>query len=175
MHPTASGDGLSCASTVEKATFVIQAKDVNGNNCTTGGTDFEVQALGRPDIKFEVMDKSDGTYSVAYGPTQQSEFQISVQLRDINIQGSPFEQVQFPHLKLSQGSCVFTDQLGLHMAVMLPTNRRALTLLGTCQDKSAFTPACFWGLVKGKGKHPRCHAKHSRIRFRRVRQRFIDV
>jgi hypothetical protein len=66
MHTSASGDGLSCASTVEKTSFVIQAKDVKGKNCTTGGDKFEVQALGRPGIKSETMDKSDGTYSVAY-------------------------------------------------------------------------------------------------------------
>ncbi len=78
MHTSASGDGLSCTSTVEKATFVIQAKYIKGNNCTTGGDEFEVQALGRPDIKFETLKKSDGTYSVAYGPTPRSEFNISV-------------------------------------------------------------------------------------------------
>ncbi len=83
MHTPASGDGLNCTSTVEKATFVIQAKDVNGNNCTSGGDKFEVQALGEPDIKFETMDKSDGTYSVSYGPTHRSVFLISVQLRGI--------------------------------------------------------------------------------------------
>ena len=71
---------------------MIQAKDVKGNNCTTGGDKFEVQALGEPGIKFETMGKSDGTYSVSYGPAQQSEFKISIRLRGIQIQGSPFKR-----------------------------------------------------------------------------------
>ena len=37
------------------------------------------------------------------------------------------------------------------MAGMLPTNRRTLTLIETCQDKNAFTPAYFWPLVQRKG------------------------
>jgi hypothetical protein len=149
---TASGAGLTQASVGQEASFVIQAVNHYDMKCNRGGDIFEVDALGDPSIKFLVTDNANGTYTVVYTSVKKCDFQISIRLRGVQIKGSPFTKVVFATVYFNKPSLILTDVLASRLAGMLPTDRRTLTHLGTCHDKTAFTPQYFWKLVKGKGK-----------------------
>ncbi len=87
---TASGAGLSESFLGKEASFVIQAVNRNRTKCSAGGDRFDVADIGEPSIKFVLTDNNNGTYNVVYTPTKPSDMQISIRLRGLGIQGSPF-------------------------------------------------------------------------------------
>jgi len=71
--------------------FTIQSKDSNGNNLTEGGDPFEVLINGPDgDMKPEVVDNNNGTYTVNYQPDTSGEHKVNVLLDKVPIGGSPF-------------------------------------------------------------------------------------
>jgi len=71
--------------------FTIQAKDGNGNNLIEGGDNFDVIINGpEGEIKPEVVDNKDGTYTVEYQPDAPGEHKVNVILNNEPISGSPY-------------------------------------------------------------------------------------
>jgi len=89
---TAFGPGLEDGVTdTLPTTFTIQAKDSNGNDLTDGGDNFEVIVSGpEGDIKPEVKDNKNGTYTVDYQPESSGNHKVHVLLDKVPIQGSPY-------------------------------------------------------------------------------------
>jgi len=66
---TASGAGLTSATTIAPADFTVQAKNKFGNNLTKGGNDVKVEVKGprgSAPVVASVKDNNDGTYSISY-------------------------------------------------------------------------------------------------------------
>jgi len=71
--------------------FTIQSKDSNGNNLTEGGDHFDVIINGpEGEIKPEVTDNKDGTYTVEYQAEAPGEHKVNVLLDNENISRSPY-------------------------------------------------------------------------------------
>lgn len=88
------GSGLEKAYPGHESSFVITARDRQGNPCAVGGDPFVVELQRNKGEKVEVklVDRRNGTYSATYVLPEDStgELQLSVLLHGIQIQGSPF-------------------------------------------------------------------------------------
>ena len=91
---TAEGSGLNLAIPERKTSFTITARDAQGRLRGEGGDTFMVELTENEGEKVEcnVEDKGDGTYIATYTCPANSKgnHQVSVLLRGIHINGSPF-------------------------------------------------------------------------------------
>ena len=88
---TASGSGLESCCANQESTFVIVAKDAQGQARDRGGDTFLVESADG-ELKSSVVDNSNGTYHVSYVAPENKEgrLSVSVMLRGRPIRGSPF-------------------------------------------------------------------------------------
>jgi len=108
-HTTAMGDGLKYCPPNENATFIITAKDEDGNPRESGGDVFVVESK-EAEIKASVVDQKNGSYQVSYssgGVKEGDQFYLAINLHGFPISGSPFH-VSARHLLLKVAS---TDNL----------------------------------------------------------------
>ncbi len=68
----------------------IQARDVFGNNRTTGGGTWTVAVTGANTASPAVTDNGDGTYTASYTPTASGSDQVAIRLSGSHIGGSPY-------------------------------------------------------------------------------------
>jgi len=94
----AEGPGLLGAVDNEPAHFTIHSVDKWGNPRTDGGDDFGVKITGPEEIKPQVVDNGDGTYSVTYVPDKIGNYNIEVTLEGAQIKDSPF------HVQVKSGT-----------------------------------------------------------------------
>ena len=92
---TAAGSGLERAKPEEMASFVITARDAQNRVRNLGGDEFEVNLESESGEKVSayVQDKDDGIYCVSYtipACDKRVDYTLSVKLRGVHIQGSPF-------------------------------------------------------------------------------------
>eukprot|EP00002_Diphylleia_rotans_P010658 TRINITY_DN2119_c0_g1_i4.p1 TRINITY_DN2119_c0_g1~~TRINITY_DN2119_c0_g1_i4.p1 ORF type:complete len:1135 (-),score=227.07 TRINITY_DN2119_c0_g1_i4:260-3664(-) len=102
-----SGSGLTLCRLMSQATFVIQARDGNGCNKTAGGDEFRVYILPHTQshlsvasladmissnqvITGEVLDNTDGTYTVTYSVKMVGDYSLHVLLGKNQLPGCPF-------------------------------------------------------------------------------------
>eukprot|EP00010_Vexillifera_abyssalis_P008583 CAMPEP_0201543964 /NCGR_PEP_ID=MMETSP0173_2-20130828/240_1 /ASSEMBLY_ACC=CAM_ASM_000268 /TAXON_ID=218659 /ORGANISM="Vexillifera sp., Strain DIVA3 564/2" /LENGTH=875 /DNA_ID=CAMNT_0047951895 /DNA_START=37 /DNA_END=2664 /DNA_ORIENTATION=- len=88
---TAEGPGLEHPYTDAETNFTIVARNKDGDQVGEGGETFNVKLSGPSgDQDLTANDNGDGTYSVAYTPTEKGDHTVTVQHDDTDIQGSPF-------------------------------------------------------------------------------------
>jgi len=88
----AEGDGLKRAILGKDARFIVVVKDQLQEQRTVGGDPLRINVAG-PDgriVRHSVFDAQNGTYKVIWKPTIEGEHTIGVTLKDLHIQGSPF-------------------------------------------------------------------------------------
>jgi filamin len=80
----AEGPGLTGGNTAEPATFTIFARDQNGQPVVPRENPFlvEVTQPDGSDLPVQVKDNRDGTYSVAYNPTEIGRHEVVVGLKN---------------------------------------------------------------------------------------------
>jgi len=88
----AYGPGLEAGNLdTDPAHFTIEARDKNGQRRKEGGDPFVVEVMGPTGpIPCDVVDNGDGTYAVAYNPTDAGRHDIAVTLEGKPIKGSTF-------------------------------------------------------------------------------------
>jgi len=88
----AYGPGLEGGVVGEPATFTIEAFNKAGNRVTDGGDPFKVTVQGphNAEVKVELVDNRDGTYSAAYHPVLHGAHTVNVTLNNQHIPKSPF-------------------------------------------------------------------------------------
>ncbi|XP_022092151.1 E3 ubiquitin-protein ligase TRIM71-like [Acanthaster planci] len=88
----ATGDGLKRALQGKITTFVVHAKDHNGECRCIGGEAVEVIIQGPEGGLYpaEVIDRQNGTYTASYRPQLEGRHVVSVTIRGTHIQDSPF-------------------------------------------------------------------------------------
>jgi filamin len=72
--------------------FVIRARNKDGEDITIGGEAFEVEII-TPDnqrIQPKVVDKDNGTYIVSFEAEQPSAYSVSIALKGVELDASPF-------------------------------------------------------------------------------------
>ena len=98
---SASGSGIEKAKRGQETSFIITARDRQGNPRAVGGDPFVVELQGDKGEKVEVklVDKRNGTYTATYSlPADiEGDLQLSILFRGIHIQGSPYH-VHTPEL-----------------------------------------------------------------------------
>jgi len=94
-HSVAFGPGLGDkVYDTLPTSFTIQAKDRHGRNVPTGGDPFEVKIVGpHGPVESTLTDNGDGTYSVAYAPTDSGKHSVQVALKGQRIKDAPFTVV----------------------------------------------------------------------------------
>lgn len=96
---SASGSGMEKAYPGKEASFIITARDRQGNPRAVGSDPFVVELHTDKGEKVEVKlaDRRNGTYSATYTPPMdiKGELQLSVLLRGSHIQGSPYRVQTF--------------------------------------------------------------------------------
>jgi filamin len=85
----ADGPGLEKPNTHHPQEFTIHAVDHDGNPLTQGGDDFDVTLKGPEDIKPEVRDNGDGTYTVKYEAEKPGDYEVDVQFEGAHIKDMP--------------------------------------------------------------------------------------
>jgi uncharacterized protein YkwD len=88
----AYGPGFQEASTGTPATFVVQAKDKNGNNVSRGGDPFQAKLTGpagSPPITATVKDNGNGTYTVSAQPLIPGQHNLDITLDGKSIANAP--------------------------------------------------------------------------------------
>lgn len=91
-NSVAAGEGLQQALCGHQSTFLVQVKDYLGELQVVGG-DALYAAVTSPDgtsCKAHVIDRQNGTYAVCYIPEVVGQHTVSVLLRGMHIQNSPF-------------------------------------------------------------------------------------
>lgn len=91
-NSVAAGEGLQQALCGHQSTFLVQVKDYLGELQVVGG-DALCAAVQSPDgsnCKAHVIDRQNGTYAVCYIPEVVGQHTISVLLRGMHVQHSPF-------------------------------------------------------------------------------------
>lgn len=91
-HTVASGSGLKRAVRGKVATFLVHGKDHLADQRVVGGDPVTVTVVG-PDgasAPADVHDQANGSYLVSYRPQTEGRHSVSVMLRGLHIQGSPF-------------------------------------------------------------------------------------
>ena len=87
------GEGLSVATVRQPATFVVTAHDATGEQRSEGGDTFFIAIRGASRVRAHVIDRSDGTYLVAYTPSVSGCYALSISLFGEPLPGSPFTVV----------------------------------------------------------------------------------
>jgi adhesin/invasin len=77
-------------------TISIQARDVFGNNRTTGGGSWLVTITGANSASPSVTDNGDGTYTAVYTPTVSGNDQVAIRVGGTSIGGSPYPSTVGP-------------------------------------------------------------------------------
>ena len=85
----AEGPGLENPNTHHEQVFTIHAVDHEGNPRTTGGDDFKVTLKGPEELKPEVKDNGDGTYTVTYEAEKPGDYEVDVTFEDAHIKDMP--------------------------------------------------------------------------------------
>ena len=86
---TITGDGMHTAMVRQLASFIIEARDAEGNQQPSGGETFKVSVRGSSQVRARVLDKEDGTYVVEYKPSTSGTYSISVTLNGVSLPDSP--------------------------------------------------------------------------------------
>jgi len=87
----ADGPGLKGAVQGKETGFTIHSVDDNGNPVKSGGDPFDVKIKGpRGEVKPQIKDNGDGTYSVKYTPDGHGDHTIDVSLHGDHIKDAPF-------------------------------------------------------------------------------------
>lgn len=91
-HTVASGSGLKRAVRGKVATFIVQGKDHLADPRVIGGDPVSVTVIGPDGVSApaDVHDQANGTYLASYRPQVEGRHVVSVLLRGLHIQGSPF-------------------------------------------------------------------------------------
>ncbi|GBL73928.1 E3 ubiquitin-protein ligase TRIM71 [Araneus ventricosus] len=91
-NSVAAGEGLQQALCGHQSTFLVQVKDYLGELQVVGGDALyaSVQAPDGSNCKAHVIDRQNGAYAVCYIPEVVGQHTISVLLRGMHIQQSPF-------------------------------------------------------------------------------------
>eukprot|EP01113_Clastostelium_recurvatum_P015306 TRINITY_DN184_c0_g1_i2.p1 TRINITY_DN184_c0_g1~~TRINITY_DN184_c0_g1_i2.p1 ORF type:complete len:757 (-),score=257.76 TRINITY_DN184_c0_g1_i2:127-2397(-) len=85
------GPGIEKATTKELATFTIEARNQKGDPVGSGGDKFDIKVQGPYDqVRAEVVDNKNGTYTVSYRPTDVGPHTITVQHENKNVANSPY-------------------------------------------------------------------------------------
>ena len=87
---------LSKMRVAERATVVLQLRDVFGNTVTKGGALVEVLAKGAGDVLTSVTDKQNGKYAIDLETTAAGPYQLAICIDSKPCQGSPFEMSVLP-------------------------------------------------------------------------------
>ncbi|MPC50027.1 E3 ubiquitin-protein ligase TRIM71 [Portunus trituberculatus] len=110
-HTVASGPGLKRAARGRVSSFVVHCKDHLADQRVVGGDPVTVTVVG-PDgstAPAEVQDQKSGSYMVSYKPQTEGRHSVSVMLRGLHIQGSPFSvPVRAGRSYSSVGQVLFT-------------------------------------------------------------------
>jgi hypothetical protein len=78
-------------------TIVVQTRDVNGNDLTTGGETVGVVVAGANALApVDVVDNNDGTYTATYTPTTAGPDDFNITLNGTTIGGGPYGSVVGP-------------------------------------------------------------------------------
>eukprot|EP01052_Picozoa_sp_SAG31_P001287 SAG31_NODE_43_length_31224_cov_10.112578_14_plen_4863_part_00 len=119
LHTSFSGLGLSESVAGQPASFVVHARDMFGNNITTGGSSgsFEsrIYLVGdalRDDLAVEIRDEMNGRYSMSYQIERTGNYRL-----DIFLNGVLFSQ----HQVTCTAGNLSTDALTLVPSVQRPT------------------------------------------------------
>ena len=121
----ASGLGLQTAIVQQKAQFTIAAADKDGVRRTTGGDRFQVKICQTQptavDLRFELYDNENGTYSCEYTPQAAGQIEVSITIGGKPLPKSPFQiEVQpIPEPKL------VSDELQNSVSKKAPTAEEA--------------------------------------------------
>ncbi|XP_015905207.1 E3 ubiquitin-protein ligase TRIM71-like [Parasteatoda tepidariorum] len=91
-NSVAAGEGLQQALCGHQSTFLVQVKDYLGELQVVGGDilSVNVQSPDGTNCKAHVIDRQNGTYAICYAPEVVGQHVISVLLRGMHIQQSPF-------------------------------------------------------------------------------------
>ena len=89
----AVGDALRDAVVRQPTSFVIVARDAQGNRRSVGGDRFAVSFRGPCNPVARVHDRGDGTYRCTYVAALSGTCLVAVTLGRQHIQGSPFRVV----------------------------------------------------------------------------------
>ncbi|XP_054722067.1 E3 ubiquitin-protein ligase TRIM71-like [Uloborus diversus] len=91
-NSVAAGEGLQQALCGHQSTFLVQIKDYLGELQVVGGDALcaGVQAPDGTSVNAHVIDRQNGTYAVCYIPEVVGQHTISVLLRGMHVQQSPF-------------------------------------------------------------------------------------
>lgn len=90
---TANGDGLVKAQVGSAAEFVVTAKGFDDQPKTQGGdlVTIDVRSPSKAILPSEIVDKGDGSYTVAFTPSLNGEHEVGVSIHHQPIRGSPFK------------------------------------------------------------------------------------
>ena len=89
---TVVGEAIKKVECRVQSSFVIEARDSNGNRRQVGGDDFIVSIRGNSVVNDEVTDNGDGTYTVEFKvPGPSGIYKISIMLEGETLKGSPFK------------------------------------------------------------------------------------
>jgi len=106
-HTIAEGEGLQTAVSGRRSTFVVFCKDEKGNPIHLGGALVSGYLDGPEKIPFEVVDRADGSYNVAYIPVIAGTFNLHVTLDGYAVQNSPFKVQVSPSGASSKNSIAY--------------------------------------------------------------------
>jgi hypothetical protein len=73
---TAIGDGLKTAFAGQEAEFIIEARDIIGNQRVVGDDAFHVAMEGPSTPQISVFDRDDGTYLVSYVVSETGDYVV---------------------------------------------------------------------------------------------------
>ena len=85
-----SGDGYRRTTVREKATFMLEALDADGDRVYRGGDPIFVSIQGVTRARARIDDHDDGTYTVRWRPIQSGPYKIVVSNLGKPLPGSPF-------------------------------------------------------------------------------------
>lgn len=73
---TSLGDGLKTAFAGHEADFIIEARDIIGNQRVVGDDPFQVVIEGPSTPQISVFDRDDGTYLVSYVVSETGQYTV---------------------------------------------------------------------------------------------------
>jgi len=102
----AYGPGLEGATAKEPTYFTIVAKNKKGDPVGAGGDRFDISIKGPydSDVKHEVLDNKDGTYTVNYRPTEPGDLTVAINYEGKSVGKSPYHVHVDTHAEAADAS-----------------------------------------------------------------------